>query len=67
MLFSEYEVYVELLGDFQSLIIIIFFLGKGKKEFGYLWKEKIEILECFLYGFKKEEIFIDLEIFDEIV
>lgn len=66
-MFSEYEVYVELLGDFLSLIIIIFFLGKGKKEFDYLWKEKVEILECFLNNFKKDEIFIDLEIFDEIV
>ena len=65
-LLREHEVLVELSWDSQSSIITISPSGKGRKESDQSWKEKTEILECFLNNFKKEEISIDSEIFDEI-
>ena len=65
-LLEEHEVLVELSRDSQSSIITISPSGKGKKDSDHSWKEKTQILEHFLHNFKKDEISIDSEIFDEI-
>ena len=62
-LLREHEVLVELSGDSQSSIITISPSGKGSD---HSWKEKTKILERFFHNFKKEDISIDSEIFDEI-
>lgn len=65
-LLKEHEVLAELSRDSPSSIITISPSGKGKKDSDQSWKEKTEMLERFLHSFKKEEIAIDSEIFDEI-
>ena len=65
-LLEKLEVLVELSMDSQSSIITISPSGKGKKDSDLSWNEKTEILERFLHNFKKDEIPIDSEIFDEI-
>ena len=63
---KEHEVLAELSRDSPSSIITISPSGKGKKDSDQSWKEKTEMLERFLHSFKKEEIPIDSEIFEEI-
>jgi len=65
-LLKEHEVHVELSRDSQNSIITISPSGKGKRDSEQSWKEKTEILECFLHSFKIDEISIDSEIVDEI-
>jgi len=65
-LLKEHEVLVEPSRDSQNSIITISPSGKGKRDSEQSWKEKTEILERFLHSFKKDEISIGSEIFDEI-
>ena len=65
-LLKEHEVLAEISRDSPNSIITISPSRKGKKDSEQSWKEKTEILERFLHSFKKEEIPIDSEIFDEI-
>ena len=65
-LLKEQEVLVELSRDSQSSTITISPSGKGKKDSDHSWEENTEILKRFLHNFKKDEISIDSEIFDEI-
>lgn len=65
-LLKEQEVLAELSRDSQNSIITISPSGEGKRDSDQSWKEKTEILARFLHSFKKIEIPIDSEIFDEI-
>ena len=67
MLLNEHEVLVEISRNSHNSTITISPSGKGKRDSEQSWKEKTEILEGFLHSFKKDEISIDSEIFDEIV
>jgi len=67
-LLKEHEILVDPPKNSQNSesIITISPSGKGKRDSEQSWKEKTEILERFLDSFKKLEIPIDSEIFDEI-
>ncbi|XP_078364642.1 protein mono-ADP-ribosyltransferase PARP14-like isoform X2 [Oculina patagonica] len=65
-LLEEYKVLAELSRDSQNSIVTISPSGNVKKESDQSWKERAENFERFLHSFKKIEIAIASEIFDEI-
>lgn len=64
-LLEEYKVLVELSRDAQNSIVSIF-PSESKRDSDQSWKERAESLERFLHSFKKIQIPIASEIFDEI-
>lgn len=64
-LLDEYKVLVELSRDTHNSIVTIFPSGNTKNSV-QSWKERAESLERFLHCFKKTQITIESEIFDEI-
>ena len=64
---EEQEVLVEISDDSQSSTITIFPSEKKKKESLQSWQKRVSGLETFLNSFKKIEVPIGAELFDEMV
>lgn len=64
---DEQKIRVELSDDFNESSSMTIFPSEKKKDSPQSWKKRVAVLELFLEDFKKTEVSIPAELFDEIV